>query len=260
MDCRICGSNDLKLLYVQGYKNQFHFYECQPCGLVNLDLSQLNITENQEKYADVMVPSENPKRRMKALMSYEFIERNVPVKGQFLDIGCGNGSLLQLMKREGWEVTGLELLGQYAQYVAAKLDIKVHNDDFLTFESDGKYDLVSLRHVLEHIPDSPKALSKIGELLNSGGYAHLEFPNIHSLSHKWQRTLSNWGISRKKYRPEYQPGHCNEFSKRSFQRLLDLTGFELIRWETYSYKALPNFFYNHIPIGTKVRTIIRKVK
>jgi hypothetical protein len=88
--------------------------------------------------------------------------------------------------------------------------------------------------------------------------AIFEFPNIESLSHRFQRFLAKYNIHKKKYKPDYKPGHCNEFSKRSFIYFLSVTDFELIRWETYSNKPLTNRLYNKWHIGTKARTIVRK--
>jgi hypothetical protein len=118
---------------------------------------------------------------------------------------------------------------------------------------------VSLRHVLEHIPDSILALTKISGLLKDKGYAYFEFPNINSLSHRIQRFRNKFKSLKKKYSDAYVPGHCNEFSKYSFNYLVNSTGFKLIRWETYSNKTLTNYLYNRLHFGTKARVIIQKV-
>ena len=111
----------------------------------------------------------------------------------------------------------------------------------------------------EHLPDSILAMNKISALLKEGGYGHFEFPNINSISHRIQRFLSKTKIHRRKYSTSYQPGHCNEFSRKAFCHLLKLTNYELVRWETYSNKPLINFIYNRIKIGTKARAIVRKI-
>jgi hypothetical protein len=102
------------------------------------------------------------------------------------------------------------------------------------------------------------ALSKIYSLLNEEGYAVLEFPNIESFDLKWKRLMSKYGFYKRRYKPDYVPGHCNEFSRKPFEYLTNLTGFKIIIWQTYSYKKIANLFYNRIKIGNKVRTIIRK--
>ena len=260
MNCRICDNDQLHLFYEQGDKNQFKFYKCQKCGLVNIDLSGLNIAKHQVKYSAGFKPIENYEHEKKAKSTYHFVKKYIPVKGNFLDIGCGLGSVLYFAKKDGWNVKGLELSPDLAKYVHDTLNVEVYVADFLDFENtDEKFDVVSLRHVLEHLPNSILALNKISALLKQGGYAHFEFPNINSISHRIQRFLSKTKLHKKKYSPSYQPGHCNEFSKKAFSYLLKLTSFELVRWETYSNKPFSNFIYNRIKIGTKARAIVRKV-
>jgi SAM-dependent methyltransferase len=260
MNCRVCNSDKLIPFYKQGDKNQFEFYKCEECGLVNLDLSGLKITDHQSKYFDSFKPIENYEKEKKAKAAYQFIKKHVPITGGYLDIGCGSGALLYFAKQDGWRVKGLELTPDYAKYIRETLKVEVFVADFLEFKNtDEQFDVVSLRHVLEHLPDSILAMNKISALLKTGGYGHFEFPNINSISHRIQRFLSKTRLHRRKYSDSYQPGHCNEFSRKSFCLLLKLTNFELVRWETYSNKPLTNFIYNRIKIGTKARAIVRKV-
>jgi len=130
--------------------------------------------------------------------------------------------------------------------------------DFLEYESSEQFDLVSLRHVLEHLPDSNLAMQKMGALLKTGGYIHLEFPNIDGLTHRIKRARNKIGWLKKTYHPSYVPGHCNEFSIASFNYLLARNGFRLIRLETYASKPLSNYIYNRIHIGSKFRAIVQK--
>ena len=260
MNCRICDNSNLTLFYTQGDRNQFHFYKCPECGLINLDLDGLKIAKHQLKYFARFNPIENYENEKGAREAYHFIKRYVPTKGSYLDIGCGGGAVLYFARKDGWQVRGLEISPDYARYVHDTLGIEVDTGDFLEYDDfQEKFDLISLRHVLEHLPDSILALNKIGALLKGGGYAHFEFPNINSISHRIQRSLSRLHIHQRKYSDSYRPGHCNEFSKSTFIYLLGLTNFELVRWETYSFKPVTNFVYNRIKIGTKARAIVRKI-
>jgi 2-polyprenyl-3-methyl-5-hydroxy-6-metoxy-1,4-benzoquinol methylase len=260
MKCRLCKSEDLYLFYKQGNKDQFNYYKCENCSLVNLDITVLNTVKNQEKYAHDFIAPADVKKNQGAALSYQFIQRNIKKRGTYLDIGCGNGSLLYSARQDGWKVRGLELSAFLAKKIKETLAIEVDVANFLEFnEQSYTYDLVSLRHVLEHLPDSLLAMQKINSLLNIDGYALLEFPNIMGLNFRLKRLLGRTGLYKKKYSKEYVPGHCNEFSKKSFSYLAKNSGFELIRWETYSSKPLLNRFYRIIPIGIKVRALVQKV-
>jgi SAM-dependent methyltransferase len=245
---------------VEGYNDQFRYYKCPTCGLMNLDLDKINIIENQQQFADRFNPSMNPEKEKGALAAFRFFSRYVPIKGKYMDIGCGNCAVLFFAKKNGWQVKGLELSPIFVEYGKNTLNIEVVLADFLKYEEPGgQYDLVSLRHVLEHLPDSVLAMTKISGLLKTKGYAHFEFPNINSLSHKFRRLRNRIPLLKKKYHPSFVTGHCNQFSKKSFEFLLQKTGFKLIRWETYSFSPLNNFLLNHIHIGTKARAVVQKI-
>lgn len=261
MNCRLCDSTELKYFYAAGYKDRYRYYRCTHCGLVNLDLEGLDILGNQEKYFRRFVPPGDYENEKGALQAYSFIKRYVRVRGSYLDIGCGNGAVLYFARKDGWKVRGLEISPGYAKHVKEHLGIEVDVADFLEFEDPRqKYELVSLRHVLEHIPDSVKALRKIAGFLKPRGYAHFEFPNINGIALRFKRFLSRYGIHKIKWDPDFRPGHCNEFSRKSFLYLIRETGFNLIRWETYSFKPFKNTIYNRIHQGAKARAIIQKVE
>ncbi|MCH7835187.1 MAG: class I SAM-dependent methyltransferase, partial [Proteobacteria bacterium] len=120
------------------------------------------------------------------------------------------------------------------------------------------YDVVVLRHVLEHLPDSILAMQNIGRLLKDDGLALLEFPNTRSYSYAVKRILKNRGLRNKKFSADWRPGHCNEFCRESFEYLLARTGFELVIWRTYSSKPFANVFYRYVPIASKARALVRK--
>ena len=96
-------------------------------------------------------------------------------------------------------------------------------------------------------------MRQIKALLNNGGYAVLEFPNIASVGYQIKRLMKKCGFRLNKFHPDWRPGHCNEFCRESFEYLLTKTGLELVKWETYSSKPVTNAFYQLFPIGTKAR-------
>jgi SAM-dependent methyltransferase len=132
--------------------------------------------------------------------------------------------------------------------------------NFLEYDNPATelYDVVVLCHVLEHLPDSILAMSKIGSLLKPNGLALLEFPNTRSVSYMTKRVLKNRGRRNRKYPEDWRPGHCNEFCRESFEYLLEKTGFELLVWHTYSSKKMANAFYRVFPIASKARALVRK--
>jgi len=217
---------------------------------------------DQEKHMRYFIDPRNNKHKVNIgqKQTFNFIKRYITEPGKLLDIGCNNGSLLLLAREDGWKVVGIELFSCLAdsRKKATGIDVKVC--DFLEYEvGEGEsYDLVVLRHVLEHLPDSILAMNKINSLLKSGGHAFLEFPNTDSPDLRFKWFLRRNGIYRKKFFPDYIPHHCNEFCRESFEFLLTKTGLRLVKWQTYSSNELLSGLYNVFKYGNKARAVIRK--
>ncbi len=255
MICRLCNSRNLSLFYAQGDQNQYKFYKCHNCGLVNLDLSSIDICINQRKYEQITFEiSEDSKH------TYRYIKKNIKQRGNLLDIGCGNGSLLYLAKNDGWHVTGIELSESLARQIKKELDIDVLTGNFVDIKNlDSQFDLITIRHVIEHIPDSNLVMQKIHNMLKPNGFAILEFPNIEGISFKFKRFLTKIDLHHKEYDANYKPGHCNEFSKKSFAFSASQNGFKIIKWETYSRTKIGAIWNKLFSIGTKARVLVQKV-
>ncbi|MBD3370664.1 methyltransferase domain-containing protein [Candidatus Fermentibacteria bacterium] len=255
--CRLCGAEELKLYYTQGDRDQYEYYRCPRCGLVNYDLSG---GLDQGKYAERYIDPRESDHRLNRLQteSYRFLKSNVPGPGRLLEVGCGNGRLLMLARENGWEVRGLELSPFLAESVRQHLGIEVEVADFMSYQPEEEYDLVVLRHVLEHLPEPLAAMGKIRSLLRSEGNALLEFPNVEGWEPRFKHFLHRSGIRRMKYSPDYVPGHCNEFCRSSFALLVQKTGFELQRWLTYSDRPILDLPCRLIGCGRKVRALIRR--
>jgi SAM-dependent methyltransferase len=167
-----------------------------------------------------------------------------------------------LAKRAGWKVKGLELSSDMAEFVHRRVGVEVQVADFMDMEPDpddlGRYDLVVLRHVIEHLPDSVLAMSKISRLMKPDGFLLLEMPNIEGFTMKWSRAVVKLGLYKRRFARDYKAGHCNEFCRESMHYLARQTGFSVVRWETYSMKRIPNWFYNRVHIGNKARALLRR--
>lgn len=259
--CRLCAGTNLRLYHTMGNGGDYRYYQCSNCKLVNYDLAD---GTGQEQYVtlDKDPTDDNDEWNRDKDQSLRFISKYLQTPGSMLDIGCGSGRLLYVAKRAGWQVKGLELFDEMAEMVRDKLEVEVVVADFLEVDRDAisetPFDLICLRHVLEHLPDCKLAMSKLRELLRPGGHVLIEIPNVESFSKKTKRFLTNIGLRRPKYPEEIVIGHVSEFCKESFEYLLKETGFTLVRWETYSRKPLTDYLYNRIHVGNNARALIRR--
>jgi 2-polyprenyl-3-methyl-5-hydroxy-6-metoxy-1,4-benzoquinol methylase len=257
--CRLCGSDDLVLWMRDGRNRDLNFYRCRNCTLWNYDLD-CGVDQNQYTETYVSPDDKNHKFNQDILQSWHFLRRQVKKPASIMDIGCGSAGLLYLARKEGWDVHGMELTRKAARNIFEDQGIEVIVANFLEYENPEKleYDVVVLRHVLEHLPDSLLAMRQIGRLLRPNGVALLEFPNTGSISYSIKRVLKNLGLRNKKLTSDWRPGHVNEFCRTSFDYLLSQTGFELVTWRTYSNRQALNVLYRVFPVASKARVLVRK--
>jgi 2-polyprenyl-3-methyl-5-hydroxy-6-metoxy-1,4-benzoquinol methylase len=180
-----------------------------------------------------------------------------------MDIGCGNGRLLWTAKQAGWQVKGLELDPATARYAGGIVGCEVVAHDFLTDQPPPgdreAFDVVSLRHVLEHLPYPRLAMEKISGLLRPGGWLLIEIPNIEGWSKRWVRFIARTGLHRRRFPPDLMPGHCCEYSRGSFTALMERSGYRVLRWETYTKKPVGNALLAILPVGTKARALVQRL-
>jgi len=256
MDCKLCGERNLPLFYTQGDRDQFRFHRCPRCRLVVYDT---RTGVNQEKYVMRQIDPDTPTRQNRGhRQTYAFIRRHRHAPGRMLDLGCGDGIVLHLARQDGWEVQGIELFPEQVALVRDTLGLDVQVSDIESFRAPASWDVVLLTHVLEHLPDPVGALRKIGELLVPGGIGVLEFPNIDALDARVRRGLRRWHLHRHRYRPDYVPGHVQEFCRASFAFAAAQAGLVLQHWETYAVNAFKYFVYRYLPLGNKARVVVAR--
>jgi SAM-dependent methyltransferase len=103
-------------------------------------------------------------------------------KGRVLDIGCGRGLFLALMRTGGWDAAGTEFNEETASYAsrAYGLDVKSGGPSQWGFP-DESFDVITLHHALEHIPDPAEMIGTCRRLLKKGGLLVIAVPNMSSL-------------------------------------------------------------------------------
>ncbi|MFT7036572.1 MAG: ubiquinone/menaquinone biosynthesis C-methylase UbiE [Cyclobacteriaceae bacterium] len=97
--------------------------------------------------------------------------------GLLLDIGAGTGDFLKLAKDNGWEVKGIEPNDGAANLAKQKKLEIYENIDQLSGQT---FDVVTLWHVLEHLPDLEMVIQKIESLIKPGGTLIVAVPNFKS--------------------------------------------------------------------------------
>ncbi|MBP6759381.1 MAG: class I SAM-dependent methyltransferase [Flavobacterium sp.] len=104
-----------------------------------------------------------------------------PNKGKILDIGAGTGDFLSVVKNDGWEIMGVEPSDR-AKAIAKNKGISFVEE---TSELENQsFDVISMWHVLEHVPDLDKQIKELKRLLKPTGTLIIAVPNFNSFDAK----------------------------------------------------------------------------
>ena len=104
-----------------------------------------------------------------------------PNKGRILDIGAGTGDFLSVAKNDGWQTTGVEP-SERAKSIAINKGISFI-EQTSELENDS-FDVISMWHVLEHVPDLDKQIKELKRLLKPTGTLIIAVPNFKSFDAK----------------------------------------------------------------------------
>jgi SAM-dependent methyltransferase len=118
-----------------------------------------------------------------------FIEKTHPLKSnaRILEIGCGTGGVLTAFLERGYQGAGVDIepnsvnfaREKLAGYIQSKQLIIVHKDIYRIdpeTELNGRFDLIILKDVIEHIPHQERLMEKMKDLLLPGGIIYFGFP------------------------------------------------------------------------------------
>lgn len=104
--------------------------------------------------------------------------------GMLVDIGSGSGELLATMNDLGWEVLGVEPDAEAARIAQERrhVSVKVGTLEEVNLPSEFA-EVVTLNHVLEHVPDPAALLRECHRILKPSGRLVVLTPNCQSLGH-----------------------------------------------------------------------------
>jgi len=137
-----------------------------------------------------------------------------------LDVGCGNGRYLDLMRALGWSrVVGVDTSASAVRAAREQLGIEAHCGDVRDVGlPDGSFHAVSISHTLEHVDDPAAVLAEIRRATKPGGRIAIVVPNVRSLL---SRTL------RESWLHLDTPRHLVVFSPRGLRSAVERAGLQL---------------------------------
>lgn len=139
-------------------------------------------------------------------------------KGSLLDIGCGTGDFLSAAKKNGWKVTGIEPNESARTKANSKTDNTVFDISKLDSLAKDSFDVITLWHVLEHLPNLEEQVQVLKKLLKPNGSIIIAVPNHNSYDANYYNEFwAAWDV----------PRHLWHFSQTSIKNLFGKFQIEL---------------------------------
>ena len=159
-DLKICECRGCGLVYLSSFEHACLYEDSGMHGGQPLDIDKwLSITESDDE------------RRFLYLKSL-LAARSV------LDFGCGAGGFLLKAKQVASKAYGVELERRLQDHFRKHGLLVSENLDTLTMEyGEEKFDIITLFHVLEHLPDPRSILTSLSRMLAEGGEMIIEVPH-----------------------------------------------------------------------------------
>lgn len=225
--CLICAKTTLApMLDVLAHRSMlsFRLLECPSCKLVKLEraLDEESLKTYESDFYHLTAAQMNEKGDKKGLALFGLrsaMFRDFGV-GKLLDVGCGRGYFLKVMRDRGWEVRGVEQFEPLARHARHEFQLAVESDVSALSSNHDAFNLITLWHVLEHFTDPAKMLTSFHSLLAPGGVLYAEVPNIDSIGAF---------LAGAYWLPYHEPTHRWFFRPQTIERLALQAGFASVK-------------------------------
>ena len=232
--CAICGVDDTEVIATKGdLTADITNVVCRRCGLVYINPrppaaeyesfhveSFLKERHGISDAGDVARKVGGNDLKIKSAV-LEFIRPALRSGVRVLDVGCGFGTLLHLVKKEisDAKVEGIELATVDVEAAKRFYNFDLYKGSLARYAEahpDARFDLIILHHTFEHFPEPRAELRRMKGLLAPGGVIYIGVPDIMDI----------------RKRPEifFQLGHPYSYSPASLRKMLAAEGLAVVAW------------------------------
>ena len=263
--CIICDhSATVVIEKLGGYQEgqEFKIYYCTSCNtsfawphvvddkIYDCIYSQINVIPGYNRYAsyanDVSLKENGLDYLAGKEANYfsvkEILSQTTNKKNKILEVGSGLGYLTYAISQQGYDITGLDISFDAVKESQRKFGNHYVCQDVYQYAIDnpGKFDIVILTEVIEHVPDPKEFCKVLISLLSTGGKLIITTPNKSAYSPKeyWETELP--------------PVHLTWFSEDSFKAIaenmgltlsfFDFTGFNKKQFDISRFKFYDQFY------------------
>ncbi|MFH1742965.1 MAG: class I SAM-dependent methyltransferase [bacterium] len=254
--CPICGGNDpVQVDAVLGRDGQnYDVVQCTNCSLLFVSPFPNLSQEDYERIYDATYYSSNwgdqgcgyfheekaGVMRTEAERQRQEIEQKTGLAGgSILDVGCGDGRYLQAFSKAGWRAVGIEVSPVAVERSQTPEGVEIIHGAIESIDlGDCAFDVVRLKHCIEHLSHPREILLSVRKLLKPGGFLVLDTDNADGLRSRVERfmrrmlgPLARWAVKylmgkdlRNRFGRLSPPVHLLYFSPKSLRNATESAG------------------------------------
>jgi 2-polyprenyl-3-methyl-5-hydroxy-6-metoxy-1,4-benzoquinol methylase len=219
--CLVCNGTNIHALH--GYERH-DLLKCSDCGFVFM--RKIPTSKELEDYYSVYayekekkIPEPTRVSLEGLLDSFEKYRKN----NRILDVGCGEGWILELAMKRGWQPYGTEFSSKAIE-ICEKKGIKMYAGVLKAEDIKEKdFDIIVSSETIEHINNPREELANIHQLLRKGGLFYITTPNFNSYLRRMMKD---------KYAIIKYPEHLSYYTTTTLNKLLRNTGFSKVKLMT----------------------------
>jgi 2-polyprenyl-3-methyl-5-hydroxy-6-metoxy-1,4-benzoquinol methylase len=240
----------LKNANVYVSRGGYHFIDyLDPVEEVSPEIDASQLTEKESTYIETQLQA----NAGRFLQQVEILKKYLALENaKVLDIGCGGGLFLSLLKQERAETAGIELNDSRAWYAATKYHLAVHKvpieHDFWQKRYESYFDAVTLWDVIEHVNYPFQTLQSATHVLKQGGLLLIDTPCRDSFYHQvgqltYRLSGGRFPTFLNAMYSSHLFGHKQIFSTQEMKELFASSGLEVVELRKFHELSFPYDFY-----------------
>ena len=228
----------------------FHFTDyLDPVGGISPEVDSSQLTEAESSYIESQLQANLNKFGNQVAI----LGSHLPLAGaRVLDIGCGGGLFLSLLKDRGAQVIGIELSDSRATYAITKHGLEIYKipieSDFWQKGYAGVFDAVTLWDVIEHVNYPFQTLQCAANVLKPGRFLLIDTPCRDGFYHRfgeftYRLTSGRYPTFLNAMYSSHLFGHKQIFSTSEMKQLFEDVGLQVIDLHKFHELSFPYEFY-----------------
>ena len=272
-DCALCGAQDGEVVIEHHmFGEDFRVVRCSSCGLIRTNPRPTPTWKMHFYDPDFNGYAESQGRDfiyapdLRRLLGYaqllKLIGSYCPCPSTLIDVGCAAGLFVHEAKAFGYEAVGCDYSVKAIAWGRREFGVEIICSPAEAVAApDCEYDVVTLLHVFEHLPDPIGVLREMRRILKPGGMLFLETVN-YSAHYQIEKRLRFFipfynFVTRRQGLPWVPFDHLYHWTPKTLRRAMKDAGFEEFQTHHlsgYRSEGKPNSFFKLIYAGAELLT------